>query len=137
MPDALSLCLYCNKVIRSGRSDKKFCDSGCKDAYFNDIKIAEHKEIKKIDTILKRNRRILKKLFNPKKFDKQFTREELLKAGFEFGFLTHTVVTKSKANEIVFCYDYGFREVSTGKFQLFPSFGKVKVKDGDEVKVKE
>lgn len=61
---------------------------------------------------------------------------ELVKAGFEFGFQTHIVVTKSKANEIVFCYDYGYREVTGDQFQLFPSFGKVQVKDGDEIKVR-
>ena len=125
-----SLCLHCNKVIKSGRSDKKFCDSGCKDAYFNEIKIAEHKEIKKIDTILKRNRRILKNLHNPKKPDKLFSREVLLKAGFEFGFHTHTVITKNKQNEIVFCYDFGYREMPKGQYQLFPSFTRVQIKDG-------
>lgn len=103
-----------------------------KDSYFKEIKIAEHKEIKKIDTILKRNRRILKRLFNPKKPEMKFNREELIKAGLEFGFHTHIVVTRTKANEIVFCYDYGYREGSINIFQLFPSFGKGQVKNGGQ-----
>lgn len=135
MPIAPAICLHYGKPIKSGRSDKKFCDAGCKDAYYNEIKISEHKEIKKIDTILKRNRRVLKKLFNPKKSEKLIAREELLRAGFEFGFQTHIAVTKMKSNEIIFCYDYGYRKREADLFQCYPSFSKVKVKDGFEVKV--
>lgn len=124
------ICVYCKKPIRAGRSDKKFCDAGCKDAYNNEIKIKEHKEITKIETILKKNRRILKKMYSPQKFDKLFNRESLIKAGFEFGFHTHTVITKSKSNEIIFCFDFGYREMTKDNFQLFPSFKKVQVKNG-------
>jgi hypothetical protein len=122
MPAAPAICLYCDKPIKSGRSDKKFCDSGCKDAYYNALKTGEHKEIKEIDTILKRNRRILKKIYNPKKPEKLINREVLIKAGFEFGFHTHFVVTKFKANEFVFCYDFGYREAEKDNFKVIKSF---------------
>jgi len=102
----------------------------CRDAHNNAIKIQEHAEIKKIATILRKNRRALKKLFNPKKSEKTFNREELIKEGFEFGFLTHIAVTQIKGNEIIFCYDYGYRELSAGVYQLYPSFGKITVKGG-------
>ncbi len=72
MPTAPAICLHFGKPIKSGRSDKKFCDTGCKDVYYNEIKIREHKEIKKIDTILKKNRRILKKLYDPKNVENSF-----------------------------------------------------------------
>jgi hypothetical protein len=130
MHAAPAICLNCQKPIKSGRSDKKFCDSGCKDEYYNAIKTGEHKEIKKIDIILKRNRRILKKIFNPKKEDKLISREALIKAGFEFEFHTHFVVTKYKANEFIFCYDYGYREVEKGRYQVVPSYAKVQLKGG-------
>src|ERR1043166_6863042 len=96
-------CLYCGDPIKKGRSDKKFCDSSCKDSYYNERKEKERSEISKIDLVLKRNRRVLKKLFDPKKQDKHFSREELIRAGFEFGFLTHIAITKTKSNEIIFC----------------------------------
>lgn len=66
-------CLNCDKPITKGRSDKKFCDSNCKDEYNNAAKIAEGKEISKINTILKGNRRVLQKLFDPSKPDKKFS----------------------------------------------------------------
>ena len=115
-------CLYCGKPIKSGRSDKKFCDSGCKDAYNNERKGNERGEIGKIDIVLKRNRRILKGMFNAKKPDLLHDREKLVKAGFEFEYHTHFVVTKVKRNEFVFCYDYGYREVGEGKYQVIKSF---------------
>jgi uncharacterized protein YvpB len=130
MPAAPAICLNCQKPIKSGRADKKFCDSGCKDAYYNAIKTKEHKEIKKIDNILKRNRRILKKIFNPRSENKLISREVLIKAGFEFGFHTHLVITKYKANEFIFCYDYGYREVEVNKFQIIQGYNKVNVKSG-------
>lgn len=107
MAKTAAICLFCGKPIKSGRSDKKFCDSGCKDGYYNERKGDEREEINKIDLVLKKNRRVLKKLYDPKKSDNKFTRELLIRDGFEFGFLTHIVVTKVKGNEIVFCYDYG------------------------------
>ena len=128
-------CQNCGKLITKGRANKKFCDSYCKDEFNNAAKIAEGKEISKISTILKHNRRSLKKLFDPDKPDKKFSREILIRSGFEFGFLTHIAVTKGKLNEIIFCFDYGYREIEAGSYQLYHSFSKVKVKDGYEVKI--
>ena len=128
-------CLNCGKQITKGRANKKFCDPYCKDEFNNALKIAEAKEISKINTILKRNRRALKKLYDPNKPDRKFSREILIRADFEFGFLTHIAVTKGKANEIVFCFDYGYREIEVSSYQIYHSFSKVKVKDGYEVKV--
>jgi hypothetical protein len=129
-------CKNCGKLITKGRSNKYYCDSFCKDEFNNALKIAEAKEISKINTILKHNRRSLRKLFDPDKPDKHFNRELLVRAGFEFGFLTHIAVTKGKANEIIFCFDYGYREVESSVYQIYHSFTKVNVKDGYEVKVK-
>lgn len=126
-----AICLTCNKPITKGRSDKKFCDAGCKDFYYNAIKQKERNEITKIDAVLKRNRRVLALLYDAKKPDKKFTRELLVKKGFEFGFHTHMVITKGKANEIIFCYDFGYREDPKDIFQLFPHYSKVQVKYGE------
>lgn len=114
-------CLQCGKVIRSGRADKKFCDGLCKDAYHNSLKILKHQEIKKIDLILKRNREILKKVYKPDT-EQLFDRDQMLKAGFEFDYHTHHVITKIKRNEFLFCYDYGYREVKKGWYQVIKRF---------------
>lgn len=122
MSEQQSLCLYCGKPINRGRSDKKYCNAGCKDAYTNEIKRKEREEISRVEGILKRNRRVLKKLFNPVKPDALIDREALVKAGFEFNFHTHHVVTKTKQNEFLFCFDYGYREMEKGKYKIIRQF---------------
>ena len=123
------ICVYCGNPIRNGRSDKKFCDSSCKDGYYNKMKVQENREVNRILNILKKNRRALVKLFNPRKPDQLFTREDLIKAGFEFGFSTHTVVTKTKSSEITFCLDYGYRQLIDGTYKIFPTFGRVQINE--------
>lgn len=130
-----AICLYCSKPIRKGRRDKKFCDSFCKDAFHNERKQEEMAEISRIDGILKRNRRVLKKLFESKRKEKVFSREEMVKEGFEFGFLTHIAVTRLRLNEITFCYDYGYRQFAQDRYEIFESFSSVKIKDWYEVQV--
>ncbi len=41
-------CLHCQKPIKSGRADKKFCTDACKNEYHNTEKIREHGETRKI-----------------------------------------------------------------------------------------
>lgn len=126
----INYCLFCSDPIKKGRSDKKFCDSTCKDGYYNERKVDENKEIRKITIFLKRNRRILKGLYDPKKIDRLFSREDLIKKGFEFGFHTHVVITRTKSNEFIFCYNYGYREVKENSFQIIEGFDKVYIKGG-------
>lgn len=130
MAEPIGYCLQCKGPIYVGRSIKKFCNPECKDKYNNAIKIKEQQEIKKVDTALRRNRRALKKLYNAKKPEQLFSREQLIQEGYEFGFLTHIVTTRTNGHELIFCYDYGMREVLKDKYQLYPSFPKVQVKDG-------
>jgi hypothetical protein len=114
-------CLYCDKELKSGRIDKKFCDDGCRNQYHNEQKIAEHGEIKMINNILKNNRKILKRLLNDKP-SVMVNHETLLRKGFEFDYLTHAVTTKSQKNKYVFCYNYGYHEYEKNKFKVVKSF---------------
>jgi hypothetical protein len=121
MEPANAICLYCQKPIKAGRMDKKFCDAKHKDAYYNNLKVNERKEIKKVDTILKKNRRILKNLFNPAS-ERLISLQAFLKAGYNFEFHTHFIITKTKGNEFTFCYDYGYREVEKDRYKVIKSF---------------
>jgi len=56
-------CLLCNEKL-SGRIDKKFCSDYCRTQYHNVRNKLSADLIRKINTILKRNRRILTEL-NP------------------------------------------------------------------------
>jgi hypothetical protein len=100
-----SYCLYCNKVLR-GRSDKKFCDDNCRNAYNNQLKKDEDKAYRKIDKSLKKNRRILKQILGESK-TRSVTEKQLLQKGFEFRHHTHHFLTRN-GDEYLFCYDYGW-----------------------------
>lgn len=78
--------------------------------------------MKKVDLVLKKNRRVLKRLFNPKNDKALFEKELLLKQGFEFDYHTHIIITKTYQNEFTFCYDYGYRPVEKNRYQIIKSF---------------
>lgn len=121
MTEDIPACLQCGKELKSGRIDKKFCNEGCRNQYHNAQKIAEHTEIKKINGILRNNRKILKTLIQDKPFV-LLTHEALLKKGFEFDYLTHTVTSQHKKNKYIFCYNYGYHEYEKNKFKVVKSF---------------
>jgi len=96
-------CLECNEEIL-GRSDKKFCDDQCRNAYNNKLNSDKIKIIKTINNILLKNRRILV-LLNPSGKTKVH-KDKLLTKGYDFKYHTHTYTTKENAH-YHFCYDYG------------------------------
>ena len=116
-------CLHCKKIIDplKGRADRRYCDERCKNAYHNARSSDENGELERVDKILRKNHRILKKLFLLKDHD-GISRERLLKEGFDFGYHTHHVLTKIKANEFVFCFGYGYREVRPEHYKVIKAF---------------
>lgn len=58
-------CLNCNKVLK-GRSDKLFCNIGCKNEYHNTLSADGEKVYKRVLKILRKNRMILKEVLGEK-----------------------------------------------------------------------
>lgn len=107
-------CLECSTELY-GRIDKKFCSDQCRNSYNNKIKREENAYVRKVNAILKKNRKLLF-LFNPKGKSKVH-KDALLKAGFNFNY--HTDIYKTKENKTyVFCYDQGYLEIDNGYFAL-------------------
>ena len=104
------VCMYCKAEVH-GRADKKFCNSYCRNLYHNDLNKDATSYIRKVNNILRRNRRILEK-FNPN--GKSKVRETvLLEEGYNFGFHTNVYHTK-KGGKYYFCYDQGFIKLDEG-----------------------
>ena len=100
-------CPECNEII-IGRSDKVFCTPFCKSSYHYKKNLENDNNLfLRIDKILKRNRKILKK-FN--KAGKATVRKNtILEEGFNPKYFTH--YWKGKSNNLyLFCYEYGFME---------------------------
>jgi hypothetical protein len=105
-------CRSCGKPLR-GRADKKFCDTGCKNTYNNNLQSQERAEINHIDLILKHNRRILKAYLGDERC-RRITRAELMQKGLRFDFYTQHYTTR-RLDEYFFCYDYGYLSIGEGR----------------------
>jgi hypothetical protein len=120
---SLKTCRQCGKTINptKGRSDRIYCDEKCKNQFHNTKAIEENAELQRIELILKKNRRILKKMFL-KKERAEIKKEKLLKEGFDFEFHTHHVTSKIKKNEFIFCFDFGYRSINADSFKIVKAF---------------
>ena len=107
-------CTQCGvKII--GRQDKKFCGDHCRSVYNNRLNSDQSKFVRNVNNILRKNRRVLIQL-NPKGKTKVH-RDDLLKLGFNFSFITNVYVTKH-GKEYHFCYDQGYLSLEKGFYAL-------------------
>lgn len=99
-------CLECGEKV-TGRSDKKFCDDGCRNSYNNRMGKDFNNLMRSTHNKLRKNYRIL---FSLNFIDgKSKVRKALLMAeGFDFEFFTSYKVYKNGA-EYRFVYDTGYR----------------------------
>lgn len=100
-------CPHCQKPI-FGRSDKKYCDAFCKNAYGNTVRNQDEPLYYRIDRQLKTNRRILSKYNRRGKtiIEKSIMMEE----GFDPNFFTHYWKNK-KGQVYLCCFEYGFLQL--------------------------
>ena len=98
------MCPECGTSFK-GRIDKKFCSDQCRTAFNNRLKSIEHSYIKEVNSVLKKNRRILLH-FNPDGKSK-VSREALRAKGFNFSYFTSTYTTRDGA-QYYYCYDQGY-----------------------------
>ena len=107
-------CTYCGKEM-IGRVDKRFCDDTCRTSYHNQQKQEEASQIRPVNSILNKNRSILKTLNKTGK--SKVNKEMLLKAGFNFDYLTRMYTTK-KGSTYFFCYEQGYLPLDNDWFML-------------------
>ena len=98
------LCLECGQIVE-GRSDKKFCSDLCRSNYHNKVSSYGTEVIRKTNSILKRNRQILKRL--NESGTTKIGRNDLLVNGFSFDYFTSIYMNRSN-QEYRYCYDQGY-----------------------------
>lgn len=92
-----------NDII--GRSDKKYCSDGCRNAHNNTINKDSKNLVRTINNRLRKNYRILESL-NPNQKTKT-TKDRLLRLGFNFEYFTSTYTTKT-GSVYFYLYDQGY-----------------------------
>ena len=90
------LCLEC-EIPLIGRVDKKFCNDMCRNSYNNLHNKDANEYVRKVNVILRRNRRILSSLMNGSEKGKA-TNEQLLLNGFNFYYYNNIYETKQAKN---------------------------------------
>ena len=103
-------CKICKKEI-IGRSDKVFCSSDCKNYYHLKLRKVTNVAVKKINSILHRNRCILLEVLGKNKQQVKVERIVLEKKKFSFKYVTH-FYKNSKGKEYNYIYDFAWMEFS-------------------------
>lgn len=98
------ICKECGDKFH-GRSDAKFCSDQCRSSFNNKESGYQSSFVRKINTILRRNRKILHHYIQGGK--KKVAVAELARKGFDFSFYTATHTTDAGLN-YRFCYDQGY-----------------------------
>jgi len=99
----------------AGRSDAKFCSDQCRSAYNNKENGYQSSYVRKINAVLRRNRKILSELNTGEGIE--VTASVLGRKGFDFEFCTRTFTTP-KGDVYQYCYDQGFIEKEPNVFLL-------------------
>jgi hypothetical protein len=107
-------CLECGDLIQ-GRMDKKYCSDLCRNTYNNKINSTTNIYVRNVNSILKRNRKILEEMI-PAETGKS-SRLKLQQRGFNFGYYTHVYTNKKGANYF-FCYEYGYLPLENDHYVL-------------------
>jgi hypothetical protein len=107
-------CLECGDTLK-GRKDQKFCSDYCRNTHNNRLNEDATNMVRRINRILRKNRRILSSL-NPtgkRTIDGLVLAEE----GFNFHYFTNVYSTQ-KGSNYLFCYDQGYLKLEGDKYML-------------------
>ena len=107
-------CLDCGEPIL-GRADKKFCNDICRNNYNNRLNSETSNLVRRINAILRKNRRIISELIPEDKITVH--RDKLVEKGFNFNYFT-SIYTTQKGAEYHFCYEYGYLELDNDFYML-------------------
>lgn len=107
-------CIECGEKLL-GRSDKKYCNDHCRNAYNNKRNKDSNNLVRNINNRLRKNYRILQTL-NPNG-KARITKAALLKNGFDFDHITH-IYTTQKGHVYYFVYDLGYLPLERDYYML-------------------
>lgn len=100
-----------------GRTDKRYCDDYCRSAYNNQrqSKLQGANFLRKVNSILRKNRRLLEELFVAGEAAGRVPAAVLVRKGFNFNYLTGVLVDQ-EGYIYYFCYEYGYKIIGKGYY---------------------
>ena len=110
-------CLLCDKELK-GRTDKKFCNDYCRNAYNNQLKSTSSNLVRTVNNCLGKNHRILESIFPEDEKIIKVRKEKLIELGYHFKYTTQ--VQKNRTGSLYYyCYEYGYLPVEQEWFVIF------------------
>ncbi len=107
-------CLECGEPVK-GRSDKKFCNDYCRNAYNNIINKESKNLIRNTNNRLRKNHKILTEINISGKT--KTTRIKLIDYNFDFNTFTSIYTTKT-GNVYYYVYNQGYLELDNDYYLL-------------------
>lgn len=98
-----------------GRSDKKFCSDQCRSSANNRKNSETNHYVREVNTVLRKNRRILDSLNPGGKI--KVTASRLRDKGFDFRYHTSTAQVR-EGGVCYYCYDQGYVPIGRNYFLL-------------------
>lgn len=103
--EPVKTCRECGRGLK-GRSDKKYCDTVCRNKFNNRSQSVESRYVRNVNSILINNRKILRS-FLEKGIEKVHLKL-LSSIGFDFNHFT--TIQRSQDKELYYCYELGYTE---------------------------
>lgn len=107
-------CKECGQVL-NGRKDQKFCSDYCRNTYNNRQNEDATAYVRRINNILRKNRRILAAMNPTGKVTVDGIR--LAEEGFNFHYFTNVYQTR-KGSQYFFCYEQGYIKLDNDQYML-------------------
>lgn len=107
-------CKECGQVL-NGRKDQKFCSDYCRNTYNNRQNEDATAYVRRINNILRKNRRILAAMNPTGKVTVDGIR--LAEEGFNFHYFTNVYQTR-KGSQYFFCYEQGYIKLENDQYML-------------------
>ncbi len=107
-------CKECGQVL-NGRKDQKFCSDYCRNTYNNRQNEDATAYVRRINNILRKNRRILASMNPTGKVTVDGIR--LAEEGFNFHYFTNIYQTR-KGSQYFFCYEQGYIKLDNDQYML-------------------
>ncbi|MFN5844214.1 MAG: hypothetical protein ACK46O_00760 [Flavobacteriia bacterium] len=107
-------CKECGQVL-NGRKDQKFCSDYCRNTYNNRQNEDATAYVRRINNILRKNRRILASMNPTGKVTVDGI--SLAEEGFNFHYFTNIYQTR-KGSQYFFCYEQGYIKLENDQYML-------------------
>jgi hypothetical protein len=107
-------CHYCGDTI-IGRSDKRFCDSACRNAHNNAKRDSSERLFRAVEKTLRKNYKLLEEQWTAGL--SEFPLKYLTSKGFNTKYFTSLQILNNGAT-YKFCYDIGFSMINVHQIRI-------------------